>query len=49
MRHTTKQIETPLLTWIVWRVTQAIGAMKPRYVAAEAAAVVAMSGNPSGA
>lgn len=48
MRHT-KQIDASLLGWIAWRLTEAVRAMKPHYGAAEAAAVVAGSGNPAGA
>ncbi|MBN9584338.1 MAG: hypothetical protein J0G34_02985 [Afipia sp.] len=47
MRHT-EQIRTPLLAWIVWKIADALAAMKPSRSAADIAFAVARSGNPTG-
>lgn len=47
MRHT-EQIRTPLLAWIVWKIANALAAMKPSRSAADVAFAVARSGHPTG-
>ena len=47
MRHT-KQIDMPLLSWAVWKMTQVLAALKPGRTASEVSLIVARSGNPAG-